>query len=100
VSDLALFDADDPEIVPGDPVPWVVPVCDWCGKAGPDVPMDAFTFRRYRRGDPWWPAVALSLIAIEEHKREGCEKRGEHPEELARLRDRVGKEGERDGLAD
>jgi hypothetical protein len=83
---LDLFDVNDASIVPSDPMVFCTPMCNWCGKPGPDIPADVFSFgRRYRSGDPWWPMVSFGLIAIEEHKRTGCEKRGEHPEELARL---------------
>jgi hypothetical protein len=102
VSQLGLFDPDDATIVPSGPMIFCTPVCDWCSRPGPDIPADVFSFgRRYKAGDPWWPMVAIGLVAIEEHKRTDCEKRHEHSEALARLladRDAFGDIDEDEGI--
>jgi hypothetical protein len=52
--------------LPEKPAVSCVPCCDWCGMQGPPIPADLGIGKRYRFGETW-------------------ERRGEHPEELARL---------------
>jgi hypothetical protein len=71
--------------LPEEPVVSCVPTCDWCGKHGDPIPADLGIGKRWKFGDTWGAMVSFGLIAIEEHKRTGCEMAHEHPEELARL---------------
>jgi hypothetical protein len=81
---------DEPEegalfALPEEPAVSCVPCCDWCGKHGDPIPADLGIGRRWNFGDTWGAMTSFALIAIEEHKRTGCEKRHDHPEKLARL---------------
>jgi hypothetical protein len=71
--------------LPEKPAVSCVPCCDWCGMQGPPIPADLGIGKRYRFGETWGAMVSFGLLSINEHKRTTCERRGEHPEELARL---------------
>jgi hypothetical protein len=81
---------DEPEegalfALPEEPVVSCVPTCDWCGKHGDPIPADLGIGKRWGYGSTWGPMTSFAYLAITEHKRTGCERAHEHPEQLARL---------------